>query len=503
MTPGAPLAESATRGVLWSTAQKWVARVGGLATIAIVARHLSPEDFGLMAIALMVMPLIYLIADFGFSTYIVQLDDAPRPILDTAFWYSLSAGLLLAGGLAAAGPAIGAIVGIDGISAVLIGVSPAALLAALSGVPTAILRRRMAFRQLALQAFVGSLIGQILAVIVAMLGGGVWALVAQIGVSQLGITLFAWRSARWRPGFSFSGSDFATMTRFGSNIVGVEIFAIARSWAETAIITVSLGVASLGVYNIAQRLIQTAQDLSTAAIAPVATVVFAQVRDEKLRLRSGYVRALSLTYAVIIPTMTVIAVSARDIVPLLFGEQWSGSVLPSQALAIAAILIAGAALDHGVHYGMGRPGRWLAYAVGIDILTVLATLVAVRFGLLAIAVGLIIVAAIATVVRWFLVSRMLGSSLWAVAKPLVTVGSAGLVGASGGLAVTAFTATLPPFVSLMLAGTTIATTYLITLRLTAPNTLAELIGLVMRALRARVRRRSSHEHSDRPCLSRD
>lgn len=498
VTPGATLGVSATRGVLWSTAQKWVARLGGLVTIAIVARHLSPDDFGLMAIALMVMPLIYLIADFGFSTYIVQLDDAPRSVLDTAFWYSFGAGVLLAAGLALVGPAVGALVGIDGIAAVLIGVSPAALFAALSGVPTAILRRRMAFKPLALQAFVGSLVGQIVAVVIAVLGGGVWALVAQMGVSQFGITLLAWVSARWRPGFTFSGEQFGRMTRFGANIVGVEIFAIARSWAETTIITLGLGVASLGIYNIAQRLIQTAQDLSTAAMAPVATVVFAQVRDDGERLRSGYLRALSLTYAVIIPIMTVIAVSAGDIVPLLFGQQWTRSVLPSQALAVAAILIAGAALDHGLHYGLGRPGRWLVYAIGIDALTVLATFVAVAAGLFGIALGLVVVAVIATIVRWFLVSRMLGASLWQVAKPLVTVGTAGLVGAGGGLAVNAATAGLPSIVSLLLAGATIGACYLVALRLTAPGTLAELVGIVVRPVLTRLRRRSAHEHANRP-----
>lgn len=90
--PDEHLGQQAATSVLWLTAQTWIVRVGGVATVAILTRLLSPEDFGLVAAALTVLPLIYLISDLGFSTYLVQTRDLSRQVLSTGFWFSVVVG---------------------------------------------------------------------------------------------------------------------------------------------------------------------------------------------------------------------------------------------------------------------------------------------------------------------------------------------------------------------------------------------------------------------------
>ena len=108
------------------------------------------------------------------------------------------------------------------------------------------------------------------------------------------------------------------------------------------------------------------------------------------------------------PLMILLVVTAPVLVPLLFGEQWQASVPPAQALAVAGIITLGAMLDHGLFYGLGRPGAWLAYAVVVDAATVATTAIAVRWGLVGVAVGFVLVAVLATVARWVLVGRVMG-----------------------------------------------------------------------------------------------
>ncbi len=291
----------------------------------------------------------------------------------------------------------------------------------LAGVPLALLRRAMAFRTVALQGLVAALLAQGVAIALALLGGGVWALVAQLIVTQWVIGLLAWRSAHWLPSFLLSPAQFRDMAAFGLHVSGVDVVATLRNLAESWIVAVTLGTPALGLLNISIRLIQVAQELTAASLIPVSTVVFARVRQSADRLRDTYLKALGVAYAVVSPVMILIVVTAPVSIPLLFGSRWGGSVLPAQALAVAGIITLGAMLDHGLFYGLGRPGAWLAYAVVVDMATVATTAVAVRWGLAGVAVGFVGVAFAATAARWVLVGRLLTLPLRPMGRPFLTV----------------------------------------------------------------------------------
>lgn len=481
--PVGSLGDKAASGVLWTVLQKWVVRLGGLVTVAILARVLDPKDFGVVAIAMTVIPLIYLLSDLGFSTYVVQSHDVSPRVLSTAFWYSVSAGTVLTAGLVLLAPIIGLSFSLPAVVPVLVGLSPAVMFVALASIPTALLRRRLAFRALALQSFVAGALAQVTAIVIALLGWGVWALILQLLVNQFVVLVFAWVSSRWRPSFQFSRTQFADMARFGTKVVAVELIALARFWAETGIVVGALGVTALGYLNIAQRLIQATQDLSAAAILPVSTVVFSQISESVGLLRSSYLRALELSYVIVMPVMVFVAVGTPLIIPMLFGNQWGPSILPAQALAVAGIMTLGAMLDNGLFYGVGKPGRWLAYAVGIDALTVATTAFASRYGLSGIAIGFVGVALLATIVRWVLVGRLVQAPSWLIAKPFAVVSIAGVVSAAGGMGAMSVLGDAPGIVALIIVGVVVLALHLGVVRLVQPAPFREMVDLIKRRLR--------------------
>jgi len=463
------LGDQAAGGVLWGVAQKWTQRLAGFATVAILARLLRPDEFGLVAMATAFVPIVYLLADLGFSTYIVQSHDTGNEVVSTAFWFSTTAGLTLCGLTFAAAPLVEATLHVSGVSAVIAGLAPTIALVGFSSVPISLLRRRMAFRELAIQSSVASVIGQVAAVVLAFGGAGVWALVVQSFVVQLVSAILAWRTAHFRPSRTFSRRHFVEMTKFGTRVTAVEFVAVLRLWAETAIITAVLGVTGLGYLNVAQRLVQTAQDLSSAAVVPVSTVLFAQLRDITQRLTSAYVRALETVYVVVMPVMIGLSVAAPVVVPIAFGSQWGDSVTPVRALAVAAIFTLGATLDNGLYYGLGKPGRWLWYAIVVDGLTVATTAVTVHYGLVGVSVGFIGVAAVATVVRWFLVRRLLQTTWFVVARPLLVTAPPALLSACAGLLSLRLTNGLPNIVALAIIAVFVAGTHVLSVRLLAPK----------------------------------
>ncbi len=447
-----PLGRSAAVGALWLTAQKWVVRLSGFVTIAILTRLISPEDFGVVAAAATITPLVLLLADLGLSTYIVQADQVDSRTLSTGFWFSVVAGVVLAGGMAFLAPLLAAAFNIEGSTDVLRAMSLSVLLTVLASVPTALLRRRMQFKLIAVQATIAAVVAQVVAVVLALAHTGAWALVAQLLVSQAVMAVLAWRAARWRPTREFSGTMFRTMARFGGQVVAVDVVATMRVAGEAAIISHALGPAALGFLSIAQRLVQVAQDVGATALVPVSTVVFAKVRESRDRLRAGYLRRSAHRVRGGGALLTLVAVAAPLLVPMIFGPGWEESVPVAQALAVAAILVLGAMIDHGLHYGVGAPGRWFAYALVIDLLTISTTFVLAPYGLTYVASGFVVVALVATVARWFLVGRLIGISPGSLAGTFLLDMLPVAGSALAGLGVLEVTSGLPRLLALALIG---------------------------------------------------
>lgn len=478
-----PLGQAAATGALWLFLQKWAVRVSGLVTIALLTRQLSPAEFGIVAAANALIPLVLLLSDLGLSTYLTQATSLTRHMLDTAFWVSVAFAALLGAGLVAAAPLIAQVLNIPESADVLRVLSASVLVVVLGSVPAALLRRRMQFRRLAVQGTIAAVVGQAVAIAVAVTGGGVWALVFQLVAAQLLMTLLAWWSARWRPGISFSRAELGRMTRYGTSVVAIEFISTGRAAAETAVIATTLGPVPLGYLSVAQRLVQVMQDLGAAAVVPVTTVVFAKIRDSRERLAAAYLRATRIAYAAILPVMGLAAVGSAPVIDLLFGSAWGGSVAPAQALAVAAVFTLGAVVDHGFFYGTGRPGAWLLYAAVTDAVTLLVTFLAAPHGLAAVTWGFAGVAATATAVRILLLSRILTTPRWTVARPLLAALAPSAVSIGAGWLVMSAIPSGHPLLVVVSGVVVIGLTHVLALRFLAPQTLRAALDLMPDRLR--------------------
>ena len=477
-TPTGSLGRAAAAGTLWLVAQKWAVRVTGLASIAILTRLVTPEEFGVVAVASSVIPFVLMLSELGLAAYIVQAADIEQRRLSTAFWFSAGAAVVLGGALVAAAPVLARLTGVPAATPVLQALAISIAIVVLGSVPTALMRRRMQFRTLALQATVAAFIAQVAAVALALAGTGVWALVFQTLISQAVATALAWRSARWRPTWEFSGAHLRDIGAFGVSVVSTELVVSLRTLAENTLISVVLGPVALGYLNIAQRLIQVMQDLGATAVLPVSTVVFAKIRDTVTRLRGAYLRSLGIAYTVVAPLLGFVVVSAPILVPTFFGPEWSGSVVATQALAIAAIATLGAGLDHGLFGGLGRPGTWCLYALPVEIVGIGATLLVIRQGIDAVAWAFAVVAIVSTLARAVLVSRFVAASPGAILMPLAAALVPASISGAAAWAVLRLTAGLPDLVALALSCTVAGLSHVVLVRFLLPRIFTDLITLV-------------------------
>lgn len=492
-TPEAGLGRQTAGAVLWTTAQRWVARLGGFATVAILARLLAPREFGTVAVATTMLPIAYLLSDMGFSTYIVQVKDLRSRMLSSAFWFSTAIGTLLTGALMAAAPLLAALYHVPDAGAVVRGLAPTVLIVSVTAVPTALLRRRMRFRALAVQSFAGSTAGQIIAITLALLGFGVWALVLQTLAFQVVCSVFAWIAARWYPTLRFSREDFRTVASFGVKVASNDLIGVLREWAVNAIIAVNFGAVGLGYISVAQRLVQVSQDVTASAVLPVSTVMFAKVQDNAERLRSAYLRSQGLFCAVIVTVMVLVMIGSPTLVPLLFGDQWGPSVPLAQVLACVGILIMGAMLDQALFYGVGQPGRWFLYGLVIDVATLAAAAISAPHGLVTYCLGFLAVAVCATVVRWPLVARLVEVPWWRVALILGRAALSGALAAGAGLAAARVSGSFPPIITLSIVGLAVVSVQVASMRLFMRSELQEGVELARSQL---LRFQNSHADAE-------
>lgn len=477
--PEERLGRSAASGVLWVAAQNWLVRASGFVTLLVLTHQVSPSAFGVVAAAMTIIPMVQLLSDLGFSTYLLQTEEVDDTVLSTAFWASVTAGVVFSLALVASAPVLADAFDSPGLEPVLRSLVAALVPAVLAAVPLALLRRAMSFRTVAVIDLVAVVFSQVVAITLALGGAGVWALVSQYVVTHWVVALLAWRSARWRPVLRVSPRLFRQMAGFGVNVSAFEVVQTVRLVVESWIITVTLGPAAMGFLSIARRVVQVAQELIGASLVSVSTVVFAKVRDSADRMRGAYLKALGVVYACVSPLLVLIVVTAPVLVPLLVGDEWGPSVAPAQALALSGVVTLGAMLDRGLFYGLGRPGAWLGYSAVVDLATVGGTAVGVHWGLVGVSVAFVVVAALATIARWVLVARMVGLRVGTVARPFaVVMVPTVLTLAAGTLAFRAVVGVDPGLVGLLVVSVAILLVNLLLLRLLAAHVLRDAVDVL-------------------------
>ncbi len=257
--------------------------------------------------------------------------------------------------------------------------------------------------------------------VMAFSGLGVWALVGQSLVAPAITALLAWITTRWRPNLMFNRREFATMTQFGGKVLGVEFVAMIRASGEAAVISSMLGAAALGYMTIAPA--------SSAGRSGPNGERDRAGDDRRFRSHQREQGTRPQRLPACIAHVVRSAVSAAhhrrrrrshdgpDSVWRGLGGELSHRTDPRDCRHADG----GAWLDHGLFYGLGKPGKWFVYALVIDGLTLTTTAVLARFGLVAVASGFLGVCVVATISRWFLVARVLSAPVRRVAGPFLFV----------------------------------------------------------------------------------
>jgi O-antigen/teichoic acid export membrane protein len=330
-----PLTRRVLAGLAWSVARNWGGRLMSLVTFMVLVRFVGPAEVGLLAAAMVVLHFAELFVEQGFVSAIVQRSQITSGQLTAAFALNLLLASAVFCALVAAAPAIARLMDMPALAAILPWAALILPLHALGFCQLAMYQRQFAYRQIALRALVAQAGAGATAIVLVVQGFGVWALVAQAVLTAGLTTLLLWIGPQWRPSRPFDFSGLRSMFGYSTSILATRVVDFSNQNAVQALLGVSLGAATLGLYSVGVKAQQTLLGLFTAAVMNVAHSGFSRLAADRGRLAAAYRNAVAATALVALPGFCVTALAAPELVVLLFGAQW----LPSAGVMVPMALL--------------------------------------------------------------------------------------------------------------------------------------------------------------------
>lgn len=407
----ANLGARAAKGVFWTAASNWGNELVRLVIFAMLARLLAPEDFGLVALALIFIGFTQIIADQGLADALIQRKHLDAMHLSSAFWMCIGFGLVLAAILSALAFPLAVLFDEDELAPVLVVLSLAIPIASASLVQQAILVRRMAFRSLAFRTLISIGVGAVFGIGAAVLGFGVWSLVVQHIASPIAGLIVLWSVTGWRPRFAFSVSHFRDLVGFGIHIVNFRVLNYFTRRADELLVGAFLGAVSLGFYTVGHRLLRMLFQLTSGLVDKVAFPVYARLQDQPERLRRAYYKTNAFAAVVALPAFVASLVLAPQIVQVLFGPQWEEAVPVMQALSLLGVIQFLTYLNSNVVKALGKPSWQVVIVAVTAVLKVTAFLIAMRYGIVGVAIAAVCVGYLIAPAWYWAVKRLASISM--------------------------------------------------------------------------------------------
>jgi len=417
------LTDTAFGGLAWqfgSTVGKGVLQV---VTLAILARLVTPEEFGIVGAALIVVGLSAIFSQFGVGPALVHLEPLRSAHIRAAFAITLVLSLSTTLAVWTSAPVIAGFFAMHDLSVVLRALSLSFLFAGLGVIPESLLQRELRFRALAVVDLASFALGYgALSVLLASMGYGVWALVG----GHLGSTicrtcalLICRRHPAMPPWPLSAGSD---LVRYGFGFTLTTLGNYAALQGDNVIVGRVLGAGPLGIYGRAYQLLVTPASIFGRVLDRVLFPTLASVQGDQAKLSVAYTRSIGLVATCTLPASVLVIVLANEGVRALLGPDWISVVLPLQILTLGLVCRTSYKISDSLVRATGAVYRsaWRQWAYAV--LTVVGAIVGSRWGVPGVAAGTLT----AIVVKFILMLRLSQSITGARTEHLIRAHIPGL-----------------------------------------------------------------------------
>ncbi len=336
------LRKRATSGARWTAAATGTRIALQFVQLAVLARLLRVEDFGVMAIANVALAFAVTFSDAGVSNAIIHYRDAKREELSSLYWLNVLGGMVVFVAVWFAAPLVARFYHQPTLEPVLRVAASVFIVGPLGQQFQVLLERDLRFRRVAVIEVVSLFAGTVVGVVLAVRGFGVWSLVWSSVLSSvlrsLALAAIGW--SQWRPMLRFVPRECGRFLHFGAYQMGEKTVNLGAQHLDKLVIGFLLGTGPLGYYELAYRFISRPHQIINSLFTRVAFPVFSAVQNDRDRLRKGYLELIEAIGAIMIPLHLAMFALAEPLVGVQLGPRYATTVALLQILWIAGMVFA-------------------------------------------------------------------------------------------------------------------------------------------------------------------
>ncbi len=473
-----PLRTTALRALRWSALRNWISQLISIGVVMVLARLLSPGEFGVYAIASACTFIAVAVSDQGFTTTLIQRESIDETDVHTVFWATQIIAVIFVLLIAATSRNIAEIFSSPELGWLLPALALSIPIMAATGVMSASLTRKLDFKSIASASVYSAVFGSVIAVITALMGFGLWSFVAQtLTGSLVGLALFATRSG-FRPEFSFSLERLRKLWSFSLFALAGDLLGQVSHRIPVLIIGAQLSVQNVGMFSVGRRFVELGQQAITAPITQVTIPTVAKMQSNPERAQKVFLNGLQIVASLVCPIMICGMIFSDQAVAILLGDQWSGAGTILAILAFAGIFECFHWFCMSTTIALGRADLRLRFVIINAFAIICSVVVAAPMGLQAVAVALAGRALVLTPVALLITRLALPMSFRDLTTTVFYI-----IPALGFLSVVAVSAEFltsdwHAFTALAAGCLAAATVYCLAIRITAPDLFYRLMDII-------------------------
>lgn len=374
-------------GLSWSGGGQGLRLILNFAISVILARLLTPEDFGLIGMIAIFTGFVQLFTELGLGAAIIQKPDLAERHRSTVFWVNLQVGLLLTILVAALAPLLATFYDEPALLGLTVVIALNFLLGSLGIVQRALLRKQMAFRRLFVVNIVAAILAGAVAITMALVGYGVWSLVAQLLVRTIVSAVMLWFLTPWKPKWLFNVGGLKELLGFSSNLLG---FSAINYWArnmDNLLIGRIIGSAALGIYSRAYSIMLLPLTQISAVMTQVMFPVLSSIQGDLALTRRVYLRATRSIALLSFPLMVGLLVVADSFVLVVYGEQWAEVIPLLRIFCLAGLMQSVGTTVGWIYTSQGRTDQMFKWGVFSGVVRGVSFVVGLQWGVIGVAVA--------------------------------------------------------------------------------------------------------------------
>jgi O-antigen/teichoic acid export membrane protein len=381
----ADLKGRSVRGGAVTLAAQWARFCIQMISTVVLARLLTPQDFGLIAMVTAITGFVAMFKDLGLSMATVQRAEINHGQISTLFWINVLLSLCVMLVIAALAPAIAWFYGEPRLIWVTLVLAGAFIFGGLTVQHTALLKRQMRFCALAVIDIVSMSAGVLAGIIAALYGLRYWALVIMSLSQPITRAATTWIICPWWPGLPVRESSVREMLAFGGNLTGFNLLNYFARNGDNLLIGKFWGAGQLGLYSKAYSLLLLPLGQIKGPVSAVAVPALSRLQNDPERYRRYYYRAINMMAFISMPLVAVLAALSHEIIVIMLGKQWADSAIIFKVLAFAAFFQPIWSALGWIYVSLGQTKRLMHWGLVTVPLTVLSFVIGLPWGALGVA----------------------------------------------------------------------------------------------------------------------